>query len=1187
MSEAAFLDYPELGTRAIPWLQIARAGFSIPLVAFYSAFADRVSNDRLLAAIMIFSMIGCAVGLSLIGTHLLIIAYPLLFLIMLIPLDDIFWSHWYTYAGDFFDTRSVKRIFPVLSTAMILGGVVAGFSMPFLNTVIPSDINVSVIVSISMFTLGITALIAWKGPDWLKIPRPSTKQTSPSFPLHDQPAGTQNRWMAYLKDVFEGYHYVVHSSFLRWMAASTLLVMIMLAILEYYTAQILVDTLRSKESIASFTAIVVGISNILLLPIQLFLMGRIISRVGVGAANLLFPVGNLAICGGLIAVPGLATAGLAYFSRVRLYGSIGYLTDSLLYNAIPMRVKARSRAFIGGIVLPIGIGIGGCILLLVPLVPWAWFPPILIMLLAVAYLGTTLVIRKKYAQALITMLEEEDYSFLLSSQSANLTAAGDPATLNALKKRLEESTSDEMTIFVAKLISQVGGNDAIPILEQAARESTSPYVRSAILDIFNAADVRSDDVRFLYTDFLNDSDSQVRQSALAVLEDVYEKTDPQYLQFAVGMLADPEVDVRIQALVPLLTCGNPEYQHIADESLDELLHSDSSTYRASGLQVIGQTSSYQFLSHLIEALEDPADEVRLQAALALEGVTSNELTDEQVDMVCEQVRSHIHDPVERVRLAVLVILGKLDSRDTSDAFLQALTDSSPRVRTIAVDTLVEVGKAWEKKLMVLRKTASFSRGAESTRLLQEHQSNETLGRAVMSVLPSYLESDNRQLQTMVTVVLSRINREQYGSRITTSINDTLYVIYQLYHCIEALSPLEHHASVAIIQSALYEHNQQLLDEIFFLLAAINDSNEVKIVAEALRSETLHVRANATEALESFTSPKIAWLIEPLYNPNINRANLLDMGREMWGMARLDTVGALNYLLAYPHDSWFRAMTAFALGDIGRGLEPQPAPPPENKPDRRSKRRGGGKIDVFAALDSPTKETDSQPEPHASKTPTPSESGQASLLTRGQLDELIQQALNDPVEDVRLSAQAAQRTLSGQPVREPTGKEDSVLSTIERIIFLKGVPFFQGMTIEQLKILATVCEERIFAADVRIFNQGDTGGTLYVVISGRVAIEQEKRAGYFARVATIEAHSYFGEANLFDNSPHDVSALAVQDTLTLQVRREPLIMLARQYPDLSLELIKVLSQRLRESNARIADLTRSRPRELHKLFDQFE
>lgn len=163
----------------------------------------------------------------------------------------------------------------------------------------------------------------------------------------------------------------------------------------------------------------------------------------------------------------------------------------------------------------------------------------------------------------------------------------------------------------------------------------------------------------------------------------------------------------------------------------------------------------------------------------------------------------------------------------------------------------------------------------------------------------------------------------------------------------------------------------------------------------------------------------------------------------------------------------------------------------------------------------------------------------------------------------------------------------MLSAIEKIIFLKEVPFFQGMTVDQLRVLADVCEEQLFVEDTRIFNEGDAGGTLYVVVSGRVGIEQEKRTGSFARLADAGAHSYFGEMNLFDNSPHSTSAIALQDTMTLRLRREPLIALARQYPDLSLELINVLSSRLREVSDRIAELTKTRPRVLHKFFDQFE
>lgn len=163
----------------------------------------------------------------------------------------------------------------------------------------------------------------------------------------------------------------------------------------------------------------------------------------------------------------------------------------------------------------------------------------------------------------------------------------------------------------------------------------------------------------------------------------------------------------------------------------------------------------------------------------------------------------------------------------------------------------------------------------------------------------------------------------------------------------------------------------------------------------------------------------------------------------------------------------------------------------------------------------------------------------------------------------------------------------MLSIIDRIIFLKEVPFFQSMNMSQLKILAAVCDEKFFEKDARIFQQGEAGGVLYIVVNGRVGIEYEKRAGSFARLADVNSYACFGEANFFDASQRTTSAVAIQDTLVLQLRREPLIELARQNPNLALDLINVLGQRLREDNDRVADMTRSQPRALNNLFKKFD
>src|SRR5260221_5816522 len=66
----------------------------------------------------------------------------------------------------------------------------------------------------------------------------------------------------------------------------------------------------------------------------------------------------------------------------------------------------------------------------------------------------------------------------------------------------------------------------------------------------------------------------------------------------------------------------------------------------------------------------------------------------------------------------------------------------------------------------------------------------------------------------------------------------------------------------------------------------------------------------------------------------------------------------------------------------------------------------------------------------------------------------------------------------------------MLSPIEKLIFLKEIPFFAQMSIEQLKVLGNLCEEAFFEEKSVIFREGEPGGALYMVVAGRGAITRE-------------------------------------------------------------------------------------------------
>ena len=165
---------------------------------------------------------------------------------------------------------------------------------------------------------------------------------------------------------------------------------------------------------------------------------------------------------------------------------------------------------------------------------------------------------------------------------------------------------------------------------------------------------------------------------------------------------------------------------------------------------------------------------------------------------------------------------------------------------------------------------------------------------------------------------------------------------------------------------------------------------------------------------------------------------------------------------------------------------------------------------------------------------------------------------------------------------------TILSTIERIIFLKQVAFFQNMTIDRLKALANICEEEFIPKSTTIFEEGAPGGVLYIVVNGRVAIERRgEHKGAVVRLAIMEAYSSFGEMSLFNSYPRSASVLTLEDTLVLKMNDKKLGILMRQYPDMALELIKVLSMRMRETNEQFARVNRSMSSQMHQVYDKLQ
>ena len=165
----------------------------------------------------------------------------------------------------------------------------------------------------------------------------------------------------------------------------------------------------------------------------------------------------------------------------------------------------------------------------------------------------------------------------------------------------------------------------------------------------------------------------------------------------------------------------------------------------------------------------------------------------------------------------------------------------------------------------------------------------------------------------------------------------------------------------------------------------------------------------------------------------------------------------------------------------------------------------------------------------------------------------------------------------------------MLSTQEKICFLKNISALKGLKNEQLETLAKICLEKTYAQGEIIFKQGDKNGGVFIVVKGQVILERElEQRNDSISMNVVKSRSSFGEMSLFYDAPRSVTATALQDTQLLHIENDDFIAFASQYPDLLVELNRVLSQRLIEAHDKISELMRLRkPRELRNLYDKLD
>ena len=136
----------------------------------------------------------------------------------------------------------------------------------------------------------------------------------------------------------------------------------------------------------------------------------------------------------------------------------------------------------------------------------------------------------------------------------------------------------------------------------------------------------------------------------------------------------------------------------------------------------------------------------------------------------------------------------------------------------------------------------------------------------------------------------------------------------------------------------------------------------------------------------------------------------------------------------------------------------------------------------------------------------------------------------------------------------------------------AIPLFEGLSRGQHEALARISVSRSYKKGQTIFSEGDEGVGFYAIISGRVKIFKLSPEGKEQILHMMGAGEIFGEVPVFTGQEYPANAEAHINSSLLFFPRNSFIELIRKDPSLSLNMLALLSWRLRRFAALIEDLS---------------
>ncbi|MBB4305081.1 CRP-like cAMP-binding protein [Rhodobium orientis] len=136
--------------------------------------------------------------------------------------------------------------------------------------------------------------------------------------------------------------------------------------------------------------------------------------------------------------------------------------------------------------------------------------------------------------------------------------------------------------------------------------------------------------------------------------------------------------------------------------------------------------------------------------------------------------------------------------------------------------------------------------------------------------------------------------------------------------------------------------------------------------------------------------------------------------------------------------------------------------------------------------------------------------------------------------------------------------------------LRKVPLFRKIDTAKLRLLAFISDRVTVRAGEDLCRQGESGDSAFIVLDGEADVLVETDQG-LRKVAGVATNDIVGEIAILCDVPRTATIRATTEMAILSINKDNFLKLLKEFPDIALEVMRVLAARLERTTRDLADL----------------